>query len=258
MQQHFRKPEPSNSSAETEENGSEIERDPAKSEEATGQLDAASVVEIRQESEDLRKKRRFAPITWLRDLLRRNLLEPLVRSRNAPWFDARGVFFGLLVGFGTPLGSHLVCLLLLRIILRFNFLVGIAFTWVCNPFNGALIYYGFYCLGSFLLGRPRILTFEVYRELVQLVFSRTNFWEGLSAFMALSQDFLVRWFVGAVTVALTTSVLGYAITYRIQMARWKRRARRAGIHYEKMLRDFEATTTQDKGRTAPLEGDERV
>jgi uncharacterized protein len=198
---------------------------------------------------------RMRPVAWFKDLLYRNFAEPLVRSRHPPWFDARAVFFGLLVGFGTPLGAHIVTISLLRLVFRFNFLVGIAFTWVCDPFNWVIIYYGFYCLGSILLDRPRTMTFEVYRDLMERIFSKTYFWEGIADFMALSQDLLLRWFVGSITVALSTSIIGYVVTYRIQMARCKRRARKMGMQYEVLLKELEANAAHDKAPQGPKKGD---
>ncbi len=178
-------------------------------------------------------------------ILYEHFIEPLVRFKYPPRLDARGVAAGLVVGFGVPLGGHIVTLTLLRLLFRFNFPAAIAFTWVCDPFNVIFVYYGYYCLGSLLLGRPLEMNFEVFRTLVSPIADRAYFWEHVSAFMSLGQDLLTRWFVGAETLAVVSGVLGYVITYKIQLVRCRRAAKKMELKYEDLIGHLETKATRE-------------
>jgi uncharacterized protein len=181
----------------------------------------------------------------LRRLLRRYFVEPLVLSRNPPWFDARGVAIGLIVGFGTPIGSHCVATLLLRSALRFNLIVALAFSWVCNPFNVIFLYYGYYYLGSIILGKPS-MDYEVFRGLLDPIAQESYFWETLYDFVRLGKDLLLRWTIAAIVLAVISGVLGYVVTLRVQTARCKRRAYKMGVNYEKFVKEMEEKAAAEK------------
>ncbi len=166
-------------------------------------------------------------------------MEPLVLSRNPPWFDARGVAVGLFVGLGTPVGIHTAVVALMRLVFRFNFPVGLAFTWVCNPLSIFPLYYFCYWLGSVLLGRARTMDFEVFSRLMHPVTDKAYFWEAVSEFLSLGQDLVARWFVGALTLGAISAILGYAITYAIRVNRCRREAGRLGIGYEQYVAGLE-------------------
>lgn len=168
-----------------------------------------------------------------------NLIEPLVSSKNSPSFDARGVSFGLIVGFLAPIGTHAIALCLLRFVFRFHFGIAFAFTFVSNPLNVVPLYYGYYYMGSRLLGKPVTLEFEGFEKLLSPVLSTTYFWEALSAFAALGYEVLLRWFVSAVVLSVVFGTLGYVVTYKIQVRRCKRAALRMGVDYAHYLEQLE-------------------
>jgi len=181
----------------------------------------------------------------LRGLFSKYFVEPLVLSRNPPWFDARGVAVGFIVGFGTPIGSHCVATLLLRSVFRFNLIVALAFTWVCNPFNVIFLYYGYYFLGSIILGKPS-MDFEVFRQLLDPIAQKSYFWEVLQGFMQLGKDLLLRWTIAATVLAAISGTLGYVITYRVQTARCRLRASKMGVKYEMFLKEMEDRAAAEK------------
>ncbi|MBI4966181.1 MAG: DUF2062 domain-containing protein [Desulfomonile tiedjei] len=175
-----------------------------------------------------------------RRIIHGNFIEPLVNSRHPPWFDARGVAVGLVVGFGVPVGGHFVALAILRAIFGFNFIVAFAFTWVCNPFNMILVYYGYYLLGSVVVGKPAALGLEDFGNLLTPIIEMTYFWEALSAFLQLGKDLLVRWYVAAAMISVVSGVIGYVVTYRVQKLRCRRTAEKLGVKYEKFLEELES------------------
>jgi uncharacterized protein len=170
-----------------------------------------------------------------RELVYKTFFKPLVFSRNPPSFDARAVSVGLVVGFLMPLGSHLVSLALLRILFRFNYVVAAGFTLVSNPFNIIPLYYGYYCLGSVLIGKPTALNFQSFEKLVNPITDQTYLWEALPAFMELGSEILVRWLAAAVFLAMLFGVVGYVVTYKIQQNRCRKAAREMGLRYEEFL-----------------------
>jgi uncharacterized protein (DUF2062 family) len=164
---------------------------------------------------------------------------PLIGSRNPPWFDARGVAIGVMVGLGTPVGAHTAAVCLLRLVARFNFVVALAFTWVCNPFNIIFLYYGYYHLGSYVMGRPANMDFHMFERLIIPIAEKGHFWEAFTEFMKLGEDLLARWFVAAAIIAVVSGAIAYALTYYFQVERRKKTATKMGIQYEKLVEQLE-------------------
>jgi uncharacterized protein len=169
-------------------------------------------------------------------------LEPLIFSKHPPRFDATGVCVGLVVGLATPVGAHTVAVALLRLVLRFNFVVALAFTWVCNPLNVFFLYYGYYVLGSLVLGEPINMEFEGFQKLLHPVADKAYFWEAISAFVQLGREMLVRWCVSAVLLGTIFGVLGYVITYRIQKKRCLKAAKKLRMAYDAYVEELEKKT----------------
>lgn len=181
----------------------------------------------------------------------RNLVEPLVLSRNPPWFDARAVAVGLVIGFVIPVGGQLVFLGLLRTVYRFNTVAAAAFTLVSNPVNMIPLYYGYYCLGSAVLCRPISMSFDAFDKLMHPVMDKDWFWEALGAFLELGKEFLVRWTVAAVLLAVVFGALGYVVTLHVQQRRGRRAARRMGLEYESYILELERDRAgKDESRQA--------
>jgi uncharacterized protein len=177
-------------------------------------------------------------IGW-RQIVRRYFTRPSVDATNPPWFDARGVAVGLAVGFGLPIGTQMLCLGLLRILFRFNFLIAFTFTWVNNPLTLLPMYYGYYCLGSLILGKTVVMSAEAFRELMLPVMHADHFWASLKAFADLSVDVVARWAASALVVGITSGILGYAVGFYVQRRRCFRRARQLGTSYERLVKELE-------------------
>jgi uncharacterized protein len=188
------------------------------------------------------------PLSRLYDVVLTRLIEPLVLSRNPPWFDARSVTLGLVVGFGVPMGGHCLVLGLLRLVMRFNVVVAIGVAAVVNPLNIVPLYYGYYCLGSAMLGKTVSLNREVFETLMNPILDKSHFWEAIRAFMELGADILGRWMIAAVVVSAILGIAGYVLTLRIQKKRCKTAAKKLGMRYEEFLAQLETNATRE---TAP-------
>jgi uncharacterized protein (DUF2062 family) len=172
---------------------------------------------------------------------RKYFVEPFTSSRNPPWFDARGVAVGLFIGLGIPVGTQMMVLGLLRLLFRFNTIIAFACTWVNNPVSIIPMYYGYYCLGSLMLGRPVIMSAEDFQTLMRPMLYPEYFWHSAQAFVYLGWDIVVRWSVAALTVSATCGLIGYLGSYRLSMKRCRRKAQRLGITYEKLLSELEGS-----------------
>jgi uncharacterized protein len=168
-----------------------------------------------------------------------SFIEPLVASRNTPTHDARGVSLGLFIGFIVPVGGQLLMLTLLRMAIRFNYVAAVGFSLVSNPFDMIPMYYGYYCLGSYILGKPASLDFSVFRCLMNPVMNKAYFWEAFSAFTALGGEILERWLVSALVLSFVFGPLGYLVTYEIQKRRGRKAAERLGMEYGAFLEHLE-------------------
>jgi len=155
----------------------------------------------------------------LRGLFRRSFAEPQAASRNPPWFDARGIAVGLAVGLGLPIGTQMVCLGALRLIFRFNSLLAFAFTWVNNPITLIPMYYGYYCLGSMILGKAAILNLEAFRQTMKPIVDAGFFGEAVQEFLRLGWDTVTRIAVAGSIVGAAAGLLGYVVGYRVMKRR---------------------------------------
>lgn len=189
---------------------------------------------------------RIAGLRWLSGWFRNNFVDPLVSSGNPPWLDARGIAVGLALGFGVPVGGQMVLLALLRLWFRFNTVAAFAFTWVNNPFTLIPMYYGYYYIGSMILGRPIALTGESFRQLMTPVIHAGHFWESFQGFAELGWDIVQRWAVTAGILGFVSGVLGYVVGYHIQKAHCMRRAQAMGTSYDTLLRELEEAAVNRK------------
>lgn len=168
-----------------------------------------------------------------------SFIEPLVASKNTPKHDARGVSLGLFIGLIVPVGGQLLMLTLLRMAIRFNYVAAVGFSLVSNPFDMIPMYYGYYCLGSFILGKPASLDFSVFRCIMNPVMDKAYFWEAFGAFTALGGEILERWLVSALVLSFVFGPLGYIVTYEIQKRRGRKAAEKLGMEYEAFLEHLE-------------------
>jgi uncharacterized protein (DUF2062 family) len=178
-------------------------------------------------------------VAWLWKKVRDDFINPLLKSTHPPWYDARGVAMGLAVGFAVPVGGQVALMGVLRSVVRFNFLVAVAFSLISNPFDMIPLYYGYYKLGCWVTGMAPDVNYELFKRLMHPITQSDYFWEALSAFMALSREILSAWFVAAAILASIGAVAGYAVTYKIQTIRANRRAERLEHRYERVVEELE-------------------
>jgi len=186
-------------------------------------------------------------LAWCRECVYDAIVQPFVSSKHPPWFDARAVALGFFVGFAFPMGTHLTSLVVLRSLLRFNYLLAAGVTMVCNPLDIIPLYYGYYVLGSLVLGKATTLDITAVEGLMNPVMNKTYFWEAFTAFTQLGREFLVRWLVGGTIVGVVSAVPGYWITLKIQKRRCEKAAMKLNITYEQLLERLDREADGKKG-----------
>ncbi len=174
---------------------------------------------------------------WIRleRAFRFRLIVPMLRSRHAPEYTARGVMVGLLwaftpsVGFQMPLvlGTWLVCARLLK--WDFSLIQGLAWTWVTNAFTALPCYYVFFLTGQFLLGHWSDLS--GYQSFIRLFHSAfSDEMTLVQSAKAISRILLLDWGVamslGSLPWAALMGWLGYRLSLRFVIAYREARARR--------------------------------
>jgi len=154
-----------------------------------------------------------------RSFFRRRFIDPLVFSKNPPWYDALGVGLGLFAGLGIPVGVQMLFLGLSRMCMRFNLAIAFACSCVNNPLSVIPMYFGYYCLGSRILGKQATLNAAAFRAMLKPVTQADYFWESIHSFMYLGRDILMRWSLGALLVASVVALLGGVVCYNVQRVR---------------------------------------
>ncbi len=189
---------------------------------------------------------RLNKIYWdLRNKIYDYVIHPLVGSINSPHYDALGVSLGLIVGFSAPLGSHMLFLGVLRLLFKFNIIVAFGFTFVVNPFNAIPLYYGYYVLGSFLIGDSASLSFENFRSAMNPVIESNHFWEEMLTFFLLGERIVSRWLAAALLLGVFSGVLGYVTTYLIQRKRLHKSLIKLSLEYKKLTTKSACSNSQN-------------
>lgn len=108
------------------------------------------------------------------------------------------------------------------------------------------LYYGYYHLGSLVLGRSATLDYGIFEKIMHPVIDKEYFWEIFPAFMELGHEILTRWVVAAVILAMLFGTLGYVITFKVQKERCRKAAEKLGQKYEKYVEELEIQSQSNK------------
>jgi len=148
----------------------------------------------------------------------------LAKQSGTPECIARGVFWGVLVGWVIPFGLQLVIVIPLAFIFKANKLVACASTLVSNHFT-IFIMYPFQCwAGSYMLGNPL-----EYAQLKQ-TFLKLLEDPSWNALLALGVDICVPFFVGGFVFGLCNAVGGYFLAlYLVRRFRARKNKTAASI-----------------------------
>ena len=123
-------------------------------------------------------------------LIRYRLIVPILRTRHAPEYTARGVFVGIAFGLTPTVGIQIGIVMVLWSIVRsmlprwdFNLIVALAWVWLSNVFTMVPLYFGFLVTGRMMMGHSESLpSYDTFAKELTSTFEveadgLTGFWQ---------------------------------------------------------------------------------
>jgi uncharacterized protein (DUF2062 family) len=135
------------------------------------------------------------------------LLERIGCMRFDRGIMARGVAIGLFIALTPTVGLQTVLMLVFCLLLRGNFPVAFAVSWISNPITLGPLYLGYYLVGE--------------RVVSPLVHPLSPLWEAGSAGPLLEGMYLL---VGSMTIAIPIAAGGYLLSYWLAFQLRQRRS----------------------------------
>ena len=155
-------------------------------------------------------------------LIRYRLIVPILRTRHAPEYTARGVFVGIAFGLTPTVGIQIGIVIVLWSIVRsmlprwdFNLIVALAWVWLSNVFTMVPLYFGFLVTGRMIMGHSESLpSYETFTKELTSTFEveadgLTGFWQQT---VNLFDLFGTPMLVGCIPWALIGGWVGYIWT----------------------------------------------
>ncbi len=155
-------------------------------------------------------------------LIRYRLIVPILRTRHAPEYTARGVFVGIAFGLTPTVGIQIGIVMVLWSIVRsmlprwnFNLIVALAWVWLSNVFTMVPLYFGFLITGRMMMGHSESLpSYETFTKELTSTFEveadgLTGFWQQT---VNLFDLFGTPMLVGCIPWALIGGWVGYIWT----------------------------------------------
>ena len=155
-------------------------------------------------------------------LIRYRLIVPILRTRHAPEYTARGVFVGIAFGLTPTVGIQIGIVMVLWSIVRsmlprwdFNLIVALAWVWLSNVFTMVPLYFGFLVTGRMIMGHSESLpSYKTFAKELTSTFEveadgLTGFWQQT---VNLFDLFGTPMLVGCIPWALIGGWVGYIWT----------------------------------------------
>jgi len=155
---------------------------------------------------------------------------------------ALGVALGVFIGLTPTVGFQMVLVLLIGTLIHANRIIAVILCWISNPVTFLPMYYGYYCLGTRLIGEETG-TFEKFSQLFKGGEDQ-GFFATLAVVM---NNFGVPLWTGSLLVALVVSIPTYPLT-KIMLNR--HRAKRQALKMERRARYLALTAEADAARAA--------
>lgn len=174
----------------------------------------------------------------MKRLVHYQLVIPVLRSKHAPEYTARGVGLGFAIGITPTAGLQLILCGLIWLLGRklfrwdFNVILAMAWTWNSNTFTIPPIYYLCYVTGQLMLGNwHNVLGYETFATAFDRIFDIDLEWNSVGEVVGylLTDVFLVM-ILGCIPWFILTYWMFYRWTMRFMakyhLARSERQAQR--------------------------------
>jgi uncharacterized protein (DUF2062 family) len=157
-------------------------------------------------------------------LVRKKLVEPILRAQGSPVSIARGAALGMWFTLTPTVGIQMFLVTVIGLPWKANIPIAIALVWLSNPLTIVPMYYAFYWLGTVLMGLPA----RSYKELAVVLLDMVRHvdepdWSLLEGLKVLGSEVVTPMLVGSVVLATLVAVPTYHVALRLA---WRRQARR--------------------------------
>jgi uncharacterized protein (DUF2062 family) len=187
-------------------------------------------------------------------LVRKKLVEPILRAQGSPLSIARGAALGMWFTLTPTVGIQMFLVTVIGIPWKANIPIAIALVWLSNPLTIVPMYYAFYWLGTLLMGMPT----RSYRELATVFLDLVRRvdqpdWSLIDGLKLLGEEVVTPMILGSIVIATVLAVPTYHVALRLA---WRRQARRlreqaAALDVQADGTPGGAATASDAGRPEP-------
>ncbi len=119
---------------------------------------------------------------------------------------AIGTAIGLFVGMIPLIPCQTIIAIILCLILRGNFAIAFAVSWISNPITILPLAYLTYLIGNFIIGEKG--SSVILQKMNWNIFKSDHIW---SSFVTLSTQFGKAFFIGLPVIALSAALIGYLL-----------------------------------------------
>ncbi|MEK7485189.1 MAG: DUF2062 domain-containing protein [Planctomycetota bacterium] len=157
----------------------------------------------------------------LQKYLYRQLIDPILQSKDSPHLVAMGAAIGMFIAFTPTVGIQMSLVLMVAILpgLHFNVPVAIAMVWLTNPITMWPIYYVFYRFGLLILGRTGDSWVDFKQKIVSILSNLDHlpwlqkFYEGFHGFFLLGLHYAIPMIIGSLIIAIILAILTYPFAF---------------------------------------------
>lgn len=138
-------------------------------------------------------------------------IQPMLSVQTSLHSVSLGVSLGLFVGLTPTVGIQMLVVIVIGTLIKANRIVAVAWVWISNPVTMIPMYYGYYWLGTQVLGW-KLLVYSDFASRFES-FGREGFVAALKELWDLGTVIFEPLVIGSLLTATLGAILGYPVTY---------------------------------------------
>ncbi|MEQ8768733.1 MAG: DUF2062 domain-containing protein [Planctomycetota bacterium] len=138
-------------------------------------------------------------------------IQPMLSVQTSLHSVSLGVSLGLFVGLTPTVGIQMIVVVVIGTLIKANRIVAVAWVWISNPVTMIPMYYGYYWLGSKVLGWE-LLGYSDFAGKLE-TFGREGFVAALGELWDLGTVIFEPLIIGSLLLATAGAIFGYPLTY---------------------------------------------
>jgi len=182
--------------------------------------------------------------------LHNKFIKPIFTIHGTPHSIALGVSMGMFVALTPTVGLQMLICVVIGSFIRANRIIAVILCWISNPITFIPMYYGYYWLGSKILG-VKIWTFSNFSERMNDIIS-TGKQFGYSAILKqLGSEAVLPLWVGSLIIAVVVSLPLYPLVLRVLKEHRRKNGLDEGTGYESNTGN--PTKEENKNKILPVD-----